>query len=106
MPGPLTLAPRTSLRAWQREALARLDGWHGGPFLVSAAPGAGKTRPALELARGMLSTARASRVAVLCPTTPLTRQWATAAAELGVQLQPDAPGPLPPRDFHGVAVTY
>jgi superfamily II DNA or RNA helicase len=43
---------------------------------------------------------------VLCPTTPLTRQWATAAAELGVQLQPDAPGPLPPRDFHGVAVTY
>jgi superfamily II DNA or RNA helicase len=45
-------------------------------------------------------------VAVLCPTTPLTRQWAAAAATLGVQLQPDAPGPRPPRDFDGVAVTY
>jgi superfamily II DNA or RNA helicase len=96
----------TSLRAWQREALESLEGWDGGPFLVSAAPGAGKTRPALELARRMLSAGQVSRVTVLCPTTPLTRQWAGAAAELGVQLQPDAPGPLPPRDFHGVAVTY
>ncbi len=42
----------------------------------------------------------------MCPTTPLTRQWASAAATLGVQLQPDARGPRPPRDFHGVAVTY
>jgi superfamily II DNA or RNA helicase len=106
MPGSLTLASTTSLRAWQREALDRLDGWQEGPFLVSAAPGAGKTRPALELARLMLSSGEVSRVAVLCPTTPLTRQWAVAAAELGVQLQPDAPGPLPPLDFHGVAVTY
>jgi superfamily II DNA or RNA helicase len=106
MPGSLSLLPQTSLRAWQREALKRLARWDDGPFLVSAAPGAGKTRPALELAREMLAGGRASRVAVLCPTTPLTRQWAGAAAELGVQLQPDAPGPLPPRDFHGVAVTY
>jgi superfamily II DNA or RNA helicase len=106
MPGSLSLSPTTSLRAWQRDALERLDGWQGGPFLVSAAPGAGKTRPALELARRMLSGAEVSRVVVLCPTTPLTRQWASAAAELGVQLQPDAPGPRPPHDFHGVAVTY
>src|SRR5580693_18113 len=96
----------TSLCAWQREALARLDGWSDGPFLVSAAPGAGKTRPALELARRMLARGEARRVAVLCPTTPLTRQWASAGAELGVQLQPDAPGANAPRDFHGVAVTY
>jgi superfamily II DNA or RNA helicase len=96
----------TSLRAWQRDALERLEDWQDGPFLISAAPGSGKTRPALELARKMLARGQASRVAVLCPTTPLTRQWASAAAELGVQLQPDAPGPHPPRDFHGVAVTY
>ncbi len=102
----MTRATVTSLRAWQRDALQRLHGWQGGPFLVSAAPGAGKTRPALELARRMLASGEASRVAVLCPTTPLTRQWAAAGAELGVQLQPDAPGPLAPRDFHGVAVTY
>ncbi|MHB8242310.1 MAG: DEAD/DEAH box helicase [Solirubrobacteraceae bacterium] len=96
----------TSLRAWQRRALARLDEWQEGPFLISAAPGAGKTRPALELARDRLSRGAVRRVVVLCPTTPLTRQWAAAAAVLGVQLQPDAQGPNPPRDFHGVAVTY
>ncbi len=43
---------------------------------------------------------------MLCPTTPLTRQWAAAAAIVGVQLQPDARSPNPPRDFDGVAVTY
>ncbi len=106
MPDSLTRVPTTSLRAWQHEALERLDGWREGPFLVSAAPGAGKTRPALELARRMLSEGQASSVVVLCPTTPLTRQWAGAAAELGVQLQPDSSGPRSPRDFHGVAVTY
>jgi superfamily II DNA or RNA helicase len=111
MPGSLTRStssPSTSsLRAWQRRALARLDDWQDGPFLISAAPGAGKTRPALELASALLSRRAVRRVAVLCPTTPLTRQWAAAAAILGVQLQPDAPGPNPPRgDFHGVAVTY
>jgi superfamily II DNA or RNA helicase len=102
----VSVSPTTSLRAWQRDALTQLDDWRDGPFLVSAAPGAGKTRPALELARRLLARGEVSRVAVLCPTTPLTRQWASAAAELGVQLQPDAQGALPPRDFHGVAVTY
>src|ERR1019366_464505 len=34
------------------------------------------------------------------------RQGAAAAAMVGVQLQPDAHGPNPPRDFDGVAVTY
>jgi superfamily II DNA or RNA helicase len=106
MPDSLTHSTPTSLRAWQRHALDRLGDWREGPFLVSAAPGAGKTRPALELARELLSKRVVGRVAVLCPTTPLTRQWAAAAAKLGVQLQPDAPGPSPPRDFDGVAVTY
>jgi superfamily II DNA or RNA helicase len=112
MPGSLRdLAPTsttasTSLRAWQREALGQLAGWREGPFLISAAPGAGKTRPALELARELLARREVSRIAVLCPTTPLTRQWAAAAAALGVQLEPDAAGARPPRDFDGVAVTY
>ena len=106
MPGRLTRNTSTSLRAWQRHALDRLAEWHGGPFLISAAPGAGKTRPALELAADLLARRVCKRVVVLCPTTPLTRQWAAAAAALGVQLQPDAEGADPPRDFHGVAVTY
>jgi superfamily II DNA or RNA helicase len=106
MPDSLTRTNSTSLRAWQRQALDRLADWQGGPFLISAAPGAGKTRPALELARDLLRRRICRRVVVLCPTTPLTRQWAAAAAALGVQLQPDAPSARPPRDFHGVAVTY
>jgi len=106
MPGSLTPVSPTSLRAWQSRALDRLAGWEGGPFLVSAAPGAGKTRPALELAAELLRRREAGRVVVLCPTTPLTRQWAVAAAASGVQLAPDAKGPKPPRGFHGVSVTY
>src|SRR4051794_16824011 len=80
--------------------------WSAGPFLLSAAPGAGKTRPALELARDLLRARAVQRVAVVCPTTPLTRQWAAAAARLGLHLAPDAAALRPPRDFQGVAVTY
>ncbi len=77
-----------------------------GPFLLSAAPGAGKTRPALELARQQLASGAISAVVVTCPTAPLTRQWARAADGLGVDLAPDADSPRPPAGFHGVAVTY
>jgi hypothetical protein len=35
-----------ALRFWQGRALAAMDRWERGPFLLSAAPGAGKTRPA------------------------------------------------------------
>jgi superfamily II DNA or RNA helicase len=80
--------------------------WTSGPFLLSAAPGAGKTRPALELARRDLASGGASSVIVACPTAPLTRQWAKAASSLGLELAPDAATPRPPRGFHGVAVTY
>jgi superfamily II DNA or RNA helicase len=80
--------------------------WSEGPFLISAAPGAGKTRPALEHARALLRAGAVRRVAVVCPTTPLTRQWARAAARLGLHLVPDAGELRPPRDFDGVAVTY
>jgi superfamily II DNA or RNA helicase len=80
--------------------------WSSGPFLISAAPGAGKTRPALEVARTLLRARAVQRVAVVCPTTPLTRQWAAAAARLGVHLAPDAAALRPPSDFQGVAVTY
>lgn len=76
------------------------------PFLISAAPGAGKTRPSLLFAKELLDAKVVRRVVIVCPTTPLTRQWAEAAARLGVHLQPDAEELLPPRDFHGVSVTY
>ncbi|HEY5197351.1 MAG TPA: DEAD/DEAH box helicase family protein [Solirubrobacteraceae bacterium] len=98
--------PKSPLRAWQVRALEQLETWDGGPFLISAAPGAGKTRPALELARRLLAERTVARVVVVCPTTPLTRQWARAAARLGVHLAPDARSSRPPGDFDGVVITY
>ncbi len=102
-------SPRTStagLRPWQVDALDAMDEWRGGPFLISAAPGAGKTRPSIEIAKRLLAAKEITRVVLVCPTTPLTRQWALAAGKLGLHLMPDADGPRPPRDFQGVAVTY
>jgi superfamily II DNA or RNA helicase len=46
------------------------------------------------------------RVVIVCPTTPLTRQWAEAANQMGLQLLPDAAELDPPAGFHGVSVTY
>ena len=80
--------------------------WNNGPYLISAAPGAGKTRPALEFARRQLAAGAIGAVVVACPTAPLTRQWARAAHELGLDLAPDADSPRPPSGFHGVSVTY
>ncbi|MHB8689873.1 MAG: DEAD/DEAH box helicase [Solirubrobacteraceae bacterium] len=99
---------RTSsgLRAWQHEAMAAMSTWERGPFLISAAPGAGKTRPALEFAKQEIARGRAKAVVVACPTAPLTRQWARAAHELGLDLAPDVDSPRPPQGFKGVAVTY
>ena len=94
------------LRGWQQRALASMRDWATGPFLISAAPGAGKTRPALELAREQLAEGTVGSVVVVCPTAPLTRQWARAAHELGLELAPDADSPRPPTGFHGVSVTY
>ncbi|MGH2885197.1 MAG: DEAD/DEAH box helicase, partial [Solirubrobacteraceae bacterium] len=101
---PLQTSP--ALRVWQTRALTEMDRWEQGSFLLSAAPGAGKTRPALEFARRQLSSGAAQSVVVACPTGPLTRQWARAASRLGVELAVDAPSPRPPKGFHGVAVTY
>jgi superfamily II DNA or RNA helicase len=83
-----------------------MDGWTGGPFLISAAPGAGKTRPALEFARDQIAAGAARSVVIACPTAPLTRQWARAAHDLGLDLAPDVDSPRPPQGFKGVAVTY
>src|SRR5215211_1363581 len=105
MPSPLT-HPAAGLREWQQRALALTDNWRSGPFLIAAAPGAGKTRPALEAARALLRRGEIDRIAVVCPTSPLTRQWAAAAARSGLQLVPDAPELRTTRDYHGVAVTY
>ena len=74
-----------------------MERWREGSFLISAAPGAGKTRPALEFARRELQRGRVDGVVIACPTAPLTRQWARAAHALGLELAPDAESPRPPQ---------
>jgi superfamily II DNA or RNA helicase len=106
MSSAVASSPGNGLRAWQVAALDAMASWESGPFLISAAPGAGKTRPSLVFARDLLRRGVVKRVAVVCPTTPLTRQWAAAAARMGIHLVPDAAELRPPRDFQGVAVTY
>jgi superfamily II DNA or RNA helicase len=83
-----------------------MESWSDGSFLISAAPGAGKTRPALEFAKRELQRRAIDGVVIACPTAPLTRQWARAAHQLGLELLPDADSPRPPSGFHGVVVTY
>ncbi len=106
MPAVRTPTTTTPLRPWQTRALAEMADWNSGHFLLSAAPGAGKTRPALELARRELEAGSIASVIVACPTAPLTRQWARAASGLGLDLAPDTESPRAPRGFHGVAITY
>lgn len=94
------------MRAWQEQALAAMEHWSEGSFLISAAPGAGKTRPALEFARRELRRRSLEGLVIACPTAPLTRQWARAAHSAGLSLAPDADSPRPPSGFDGVVVTY
>ncbi|WP_031085836.1 DEAD/DEAH box helicase, partial [Streptomyces sp. NRRL WC-3549] len=75
-------------------------------FLAVATPGAGKTTFALTLASWLLHHHVVQQVTVVAPTEHLKKQWAEAAARIGIKLDPDySAGPLS-REYHGVAVTY
>lgn len=103
---PWGTAPK--LRAWQAEALETYLARLPRDFLAVATPGAGKTTFALRIATELLEAGRVQRVTVVAPTEHLKRQWADAAARVGIQLDPVfrnnqatlAPG------YDGVAVTY
>lgn len=96
------------LRAWQAEALERYLLTEPRDFLVAATPGSGKTTFALRLATELLARNTIERITVVAPTDHLKRQWADAAARVGIRLDPgfrNANGRVG-RHFHGVAVTY
>ncbi len=96
------------LRAWQAEAIERYFLTEPRDFLVAATPGSGKTTFALRLATELLARRIISRVTVVAPTEHLKRQWADAAARVGIRLDPgfrNRHGTVG-RHFHGVAVTY
>ncbi len=96
------------LRAWQRRALVEYLRQAPQDFLAVATPGAGKTTFALRVAAELLRDGTVEQVTVVAPTDHLKTQWAHAAAQAGIQLDPtfrNSEGATS-RDFHGVVVTY
>jgi superfamily II DNA or RNA helicase len=98
----------TSLRAWQVEALGKYEAEDPRDFLATATPGAGKTTFALSVAVRLKQRRVIDRVIVVAPTDHLRTQWADAAAQLGLQLDPtlkNSDGPV--RDHtDGYVTTY
>ncbi|MFD1213374.1 DEAD/DEAH box helicase [Arthrobacter sp. GCM10027362] len=96
------------LRQWQAEALQKYFEMAPQDFLAVATPGAGKTTFALRVATELVGRGTVNRIVVVAPTDHLKRQWADAAARVGLSIDPNfknsdgAHG----RDFIGVAVTY
>ena len=96
------------LRQWQAEALEKYFSMAPQDFLAVATPGAGKTTFALRVATELVERGTINRIVVVAPTDHLQRQWADAAARVGLSIDPNfknsdgAHG----RDFIGVAVTY
>ncbi|RSM70590.1 hypothetical protein DMB66_08910 [Actinoplanes sp. ATCC 53533] len=96
------------LRAWQRKALVEYLRRRSPDFMAVATPGAGKTTFALRIAAELLADGTVEAVTVVCPTEHLKTQWASAAARVGIQLDPSFRNAdvHSSRDFHGAVLTY
>ncbi|MBN3930289.1 DEAD/DEAH box helicase [Streptomyces verrucosisporus] len=105
-PGRAPWGTAGKLRAWQQAAMDSYLEKQPRDFLAVATPGAGKTTFALTLASWLLHHHVVQQVTVVAPTEHLKKQWAEAAARVGIRLDPEySAGPLG-REYHGVAVTY
>ncbi len=96
------------LRAWQSEAMEKYFSENPKDFLAVATPGAGKTTFALHIATELISRGQINRVTIVTPTDHLKKQWADAAARVGIAIDPNfknADG-RHGKGFVGVAVTY
>lgn len=107
-PGRAPWGTAERLRAWQAEALAEYRARSARDFLAVATPGAGKTTLALRIATELLEAGVVRRVTVVAPTEHLKKQWADAAARVGVRLDPNFRNAQGRHGafFDGVAVTY
>lgn len=96
------------LRVWQKNAYYEYFTTNKRNFLMVATPGAGKTIAAARIAHHLLSTEAIERVAVVCPSEHLKRQWHDALASVGIQIDfkwKNASGAVA-LDYHGIAITY
>ncbi|WNB86671.1 DEAD/DEAH box helicase [Cellulomonas sp. ATA003] len=107
-PGRAPWGTAGKLRAWQAEALETYRTAAPRDFLAVATPGAGKTTFALRIATELLSAGTVRRVTVVAPTEHLKRQWADAAARVGIHLDPTFKNAQGRHGAHydGVALTY
>jgi superfamily II DNA or RNA helicase len=102
-------APGTqALRSWQRRALVRYLAAKPRDFLAVATPGSGKTAFALRVAGELLGDGVVEQITVVVPTEHLKTQWALAAAEVGIALDPKFSNSVAQTssEYHGVVVTY
>lgn len=97
-----------TLRQWQQEALDLYIQKRPRDFLAVATPGAGKTTFALRVAKMLVESGEINRIYVVAPTEHLKRQWADAAARVGLAIDPNFKNSdgRHGRQFIGVAVTY
>jgi superfamily II DNA or RNA helicase len=96
------------LRAWQAEALGKYEAEDPRDFLTTATPGAGKTTFALTVAVRLRDRRLIDRIIVVAPTDHLRTQWADAAAEIGLLLDPklkNSDGPVR-QGSDGYVTTY
>lgn len=99
--------PVLQLRDWQRKAIEDFYAARKADFLVTATPGAGKTRMALSLARRLMDEGTVRRVVIVVPTDALRQQWADEAAPFGVNLMPvSGADDYEKAGYHGCVVTY
>jgi superfamily II DNA or RNA helicase len=96
------------LRQWQSEALEKYFRESPSDFLAVATPGAGKTTFALRVATELVDRGIVNRITVVAPTDHLKRQWADAAARVGLAIDPNFKNADGRHGgaFIGVAVTY
>ncbi|MEZ2370821.1 DEAD/DEAH box helicase [Arthrobacter sp. RCC_34] len=96
------------LRAWQQEALDKYLSERPRDFLAVATPGAGKTTFALRVATTLVDSGVVNRICIVAPTDHLKRQWADAAARVGLSIDPNFKNSdgRHGQGFIGVAVTY
>ena len=105
-PGRAPWGTAGALRAWQQAALTRYMENQPRDFLAVATPGAGKTTFALTLASYLLHQHVVQQITVVAPTEHLKKQWAEAAARIGIRLDPGySSGPLS-KDYQGIVITY
>ncbi|MBU7598710.1 DEAD/DEAH box helicase [Streptomyces sp. P38-E01] len=105
-PGRAPWGTASKLRAWQQGAMDAYLEQHPRDFLAVATPGAGKTTFALTLASWLLHHRVVQQVTVVAPTEHLKKQWAEAAARIGIKLDPEYSAGALNKEYHGVAVTY